>query len=116
IGSSYVKGNENNQYQADGQYYLGIGKVPSYAVVNLGARYTFNSHFELFGQMDNLLNRKYYTTGQLATSPYNDSGAFIAREFTASPSGDFPVRNTTFVSPGAPFTVVGGLRFTIGSR
>ncbi|HEY2382835.1 MAG TPA: TonB-dependent receptor [Terriglobia bacterium] len=116
LGSSYVKGNENNQYQADGQYYLGIGKVPSYGVVNLGTRYTFSPHLELFAQMDNLLNRKYYTTGQLATSPYSDSGAFIAREFTAYPSGDIPVRNTTFVSPGAPFTVFGGLKFTIGRR
>ena len=27
IGSSYVKGNENNQHQPDGQFYLGSGKV-----------------------------------------------------------------------------------------
>ena len=111
-----MKGNENNLYQPDGQYYLGSGKVPSYAVVNLGTRYTFNSHFELFAEMNNLLNRKYYTTGQLATSPYNDSGAFIAREFTPYPSGDYPVRNTTFVSPGAPFTIFGGLKVSFGKR
>ena len=116
IGSSYVKGNENNQYQADGQYYLGIGKVPAYAVVNLGTRYTFNPHLELFAEMNNLLNQKYYTTGQLATSPYNDSGAFIGREFTPYPSGDYPVRNTTFVSPGAPFTIFGGLKVNFGKH
>ena len=116
IGSSYVKGNENNLHQPDGQYYLGSGKVPSYAVVNLGTRYTFNPHFELFAQMNNLLNQKYYTTGQLATSPYNDSGAFIAREFTPYPTGDYPVRNTTFVSPGAPFTIFGGLKVSFGKR
>ncbi len=116
IGSSYVKGNENNQHQPDGQFYLGSGKVSAYAVVNLGARYTINSHFELFAQMNNLLNQKYYTTGQLATSPYDDNGNFIAREFTPYPSGDYPVRNTTFVSPGAPFTVFGGLKFTIARR
>ena len=66
--------------------------------------------------MNNLLNQKYYTTGQLATSPYDDNGNFIAREFTPYPSGDYPVRNTTFVSPGAPFTVFGGLKFTIARR
>jgi outer membrane receptor protein involved in Fe transport len=115
-GSSYVKGNENNLHQPDGQYYLGSGKVPSYAVANLGARYTINPHFELFAQMNNLLNRKYYTTGQLATSPYNDSGSFIAREFTPYRSGDYPVRNTTFVSPGAPFTVFGGLKVNFGEH
>jgi outer membrane receptor protein involved in Fe transport len=116
IGSSFVKGNENNQHQPDGQYYLGSGKVPSYAVVNLGTRYTFSPHYEIFAEMNNLLNRKYYTTGQLGTSPYNDSGAFIAREFTAYPSGDFPVRNTTFVSPGAPFGIFGGLKVSFGKR
>jgi outer membrane receptor protein involved in Fe transport len=116
IGSSYVKGNENNQYKADGQYYLGIGKVPSYAVINLGARYTFNPHFELFAELNNLLNTRYYTTGQLSDSPYNDSGAFTGREFTAYASGDFPVRNTTFVSPGAPFTVFGGLKVSFGKH
>lgn len=113
IGSSYVKGNENNLHQPDGQFYLGSGKVPAYAVVNLGARYTISSQFELFAQMNNLLNQKYYTTGQLTTSPYDDNGNFIAREFTPYPNGNYPVRNTTFVSPGAPFTVFGGLKFTI---
>ena len=116
IGSSFVKGNENNLHQPDGQFYLGRGKVPSYAVVNLGASYRFSSHFEFFAQMNNLLNTKYYTTGQLATSPYNDSGAFIAREFTPYPGGDYPLRNTTFVSPGAPFTVFGGLKVSLGKH
>ena len=116
IGSSYVKGNENNLYQPDGQYYLGMGKVPAFAVVNLGAHYTFSPHFELFAEMNNLLNQKYYTTGQLTDTPYNDSGAFIAREFTPYPSGDYPVRNTTFVSPGAPITVFGGLKASFGKH
>jgi outer membrane receptor protein involved in Fe transport len=64
IGSSYVKGNDNNLYKADGQYYLGQGKVGGYAVVNLSTRYAFTPHFEIFAEMNNLLNRKYYTTTQ----------------------------------------------------
>jgi outer membrane receptor protein involved in Fe transport len=116
IGSSFVKGNENNLHQPDGQYYLGPGKVPHYGVVNLGARYTFSSHFQLFAEINNLLNKKYFTTGQLATSPYNNQGAFVAREFTPYASGDYPVRNTTFVSPGAPFSVFGGLKVSFGRR
>jgi outer membrane receptor protein involved in Fe transport len=116
IGSSYVKGNENNLYQPDGQYYLGMGKVPSYGVVNLGVKYNFGPHYQLFAELNNLLNKRYYTTGQLATTPYNDSGAFTAREFTPYASGDYPVRNTTFVSPGAPFGAFGGLKVTFGKR
>ena len=84
--------------------------------MNLGARYSFGPRYQLFMEINNLLNRRYYTTGQLATSAYNDSGAFAAREFTPYPSGDYPVRNTTFVSPGAPFTVFGGLKVNFGRR
>jgi outer membrane receptor protein involved in Fe transport len=116
IGSSFVKGNENNLHQPDGQYYLGSGKVGAYGVVNLGARYSFGPHYELFAEINNLLNQRYYTTGQLATSPYNDSGAFAAREFTPYASGDYPVRNTTYVSPGAPITVFGGMKVSFGKR
>ena len=90
--------------------------MPAYGIVNLGSRYTFGPHYELFAEINNLLNRHYYTTGQLATSAYNDSGAFAAREFPAYKSGDYPVRNTTFVSPGAPVTVFGGLKVTFGKR
>ena len=116
IGSSYVRGNENNLHQADGQYYLGSGTTPGYGVVNLGTRYKFNPHFELFAQINNLLNRHYYTAGQLATTPYDDSGNFIGRPFTAYVSGDYPLRNTTYLSPGAPVTVFGGLKVSFGRR
>ena len=116
IGSSFVKGNENNLHRPDGRYYLGSGKTPAYGVVNLGARYSFGQHYQLFAEINNLLNKRYYTTGQLATSPYNDSGAFTGREFAPYASGDYPVRNTTYVSPGAPITVFGGLRVSFGRR
>ena len=116
VGSSYVKGNENNLHQPDGQYYLGSGKVSAFGVVNLGARYSFGPRYQLFAEINNLLDKHYYTTGQLATSAYNDSGAFAAREFTPYASGDYPVRNTTYVSPGAPITVFGGLKISLGRR
>ncbi|AFL86721.1 outer membrane receptor protein [Terriglobus roseus DSM 18391] len=116
IGSSFVKGNDNNLHQPDGQYYLGSGKSPGYGVVNLGSRYKFNPHFELFAEINNLLNRQYYTTGQLATTPYDNNGNFTARPFTAYASGDYPLRNTTYLSPGAPITVFGGMKVSFGSR
>ena len=116
ISSSYVRGNENNLHQPDGQYYLGSGKNPGYGVVNLGSRYTFSSHYEIFAEINNLLNRHYYTAGQLSDTPYNDSGAFVAREFTPYKSGDYPIRNTTYLAPGAPFGIFGGLKVTLGKR
>ncbi|MBS1798392.1 MAG: TonB-dependent receptor [Acidobacteria bacterium] len=119
IGSSYVRGNENNRHHPDGVYYLGSGQSPGYGVFNLGSRYKFGAHYELFAQINNLLNRHYYTAGQLASTPYDSNGNFTARPFgSISFGGDtaYPVRNTTFLAPGAPITVFGGLRVTFGKK
>ena len=116
ISSSYVKGNENNLHQPDGQYYLGKGTTPGFGVVNLGSRYTFNPHFELFAEINNALNRHYYTTGQLSDSPYDNNGNFIGRQYAPYPSGDYPLNNTTYLSPGAPITVFGGVKVSFGNR
>ena len=34
---SFARGNENNEHEPDGVYYLGAGETPAYTVVNLGA-------------------------------------------------------------------------------
>ncbi len=39
VSGSFARGNENNQHEPDGVYYLGAGSIPGYAVVNLGASY-----------------------------------------------------------------------------
>ena len=119
ISASYVRGNENNLHQPDGVFFLGPGKSPGYGVVNLGARYKINSYFELFGRVDNLLNRHYYTAGQLATTPYDSSGKFTAQPFgpiTFDGDTEFPVRSSTFLAPGAPITVFGGVRVIFGRK
>lgn len=120
IGASYVRGNENNLHKPDGQYYLGRGTSPGYGVVNLGSRYRFNAHYELFAQINNLLNRHYYTAGQLSSTPYDDSGNFTARTFPVYGAGGddaaYPVRNSTFLAPGAPIIAFGGLKVTFGKK
>lgn len=118
IGASYVRGNENNQHKADGVYYLGRGQSPGYGVVNLGTRYAMSKHYEVFAQINNALNRHYFTGGQLASTPYDDNGNFTARPFASIQlAGDtqYPVRNSTFLAPGAPITVFGGLRVSFGN-
>jgi len=119
ISSSYVRGNENNQHQPDGVYFLGPGKSPGYGVVNIGSRYKISNHFELFAQINNLLNRHYYSAGQLATTPYDDNGNFTPRPFKPiqfDGETEYPVRSSTFLAPGAPITVFGGLKVSIGKR
>jgi outer membrane receptor protein involved in Fe transport len=116
ISSSYVRGNENNLEKPDGQYYLGMGKSPGFGIVNLGTRYSFSSRYEIFAEIDNVLNRHYYTAGQLSDTPYDNNGNFIARAFPAYPSGDYPILNTTYLAPGAPIGIFGGLKVTVGKR
>jgi len=116
IGSAYVRGNENNLHTPNGVTYLGSGKSPGYGVINLGIRFKFNSHYELFAQVNNLLNRRYYTAGQLASSPYDANGNFAARPFPVLSTGDYAIRNTTFFSPGAPITAFGGMKVSFGKR
>jgi outer membrane receptor protein involved in Fe transport len=111
VGRSFARGNENNLDQPDGIYYLGQGFSPGYAVVNLGAHYQVQKRTQLFVQINNLLNRRYYTAAQLSPSPFDNSRNFIARPFPADASGNFPIRTSTFFAPGAPIGAWGGIRF-----
>jgi outer membrane receptor protein involved in Fe transport len=109
LSGAYARGNENNEHHPDGTYYLGEGRSPGYAVVNLGARYQVHRRAELFLQINNLLDRKYYTAAQLGPTGFTDTGNFIARPLPAI-NGEFPVRQSTFLAPGAPVGAWGGIR------
>ena len=104
--SAYVRGNENNAYQPDGLYYLGPGVMPGYAVVNFAAHYDLTRHLQLAIQVDNLLDRHYYTAGQIENTPFTSNGNLIFRPFPAyaegPEAGSYPVQSATFFSPGAP--------------
>jgi outer membrane receptor protein involved in Fe transport len=110
VGRSFARGNENNLDQPDGMYYLGQGYSPGYGVLNLGAHYQLQKRVQLFVQIDNLLNHRYYTAAQLGPSPYDNAGNFIARPFPPV-DGDYPIRTATFFAPGAPIGAWGGIRF-----
>lgn len=109
VSGSYARGNENNQHEPDGVYYLGPGSTAGYAVVNLGTAYRLTSRVELLAQITNLFNRRYHTAAQLGPLAFTDTGAFIARPLPPI-DGEFPVRHSTFYAPGAP------LRMWVGTR
>lgn len=108
-GRSFARGNENNLHQPDGRYYLGEGTSPGYAVVNLGARYDVHRRVQLFAQVTNLLNRRYYSAAQLGATGFTTAGNFIARPFPPV-GGEFPVQQSVFLAPGAPRGAWVGLR------
>jgi outer membrane receptor protein involved in Fe transport len=109
VSSSYARGNENNLDQPDGLYYLGPGTSPGYSVLNFGARYQVHRRLQLFVQVNNLMDRHYYTAAQLGATAFTDSGTFIARPLPAI-GADFPVVHATFYAPGAPRAAWGGIR------
>lgn len=111
FSGQYVRGNENNRHEAgtatdlngDTRTFLGSGRVPSYAVVNANARFTFAAGLELFAKVTNLFDRRYYTAGALAENPFDASGNF-------STDSDTWTRET-FQSPGAPRAGWIGVRY-----
>ncbi|WP_263409777.1 TonB-dependent receptor [Terriglobus tenax] len=116
---SYARGNENNQHQPDGVYYLGAGRTDAYGIANVGARYTFSSRFELFAQINNLFDTHYATAAQLGGTPFDSNGNFIGRPFASIRyEGEtvYPLRHSTFLAPGAPINVFGGLRVTFQKK
>lgn len=108
-GGSIARGNENNEHEPDGTYYLGEGAVDGYAVVNLGGRFKVSNHLELIGQVNNLLDRRYATAAQLGPTGFTAAGVFQAQPLPAT-GGEFPLIHSTFVAPGAP------IRAWVGAR
>ena len=109
--SSFARGNENNEHAPDGTYYIGPGTSPGYAVVNVAARYQINRRLELFVRINNLFDKRYFTTAQLGPTGFTAEGNFIARPF-APVDGEFPLQHATFYAPGAPLGAWGGIRIT----
>ncbi len=117
IGSSYARGNENNEHQAEAPFYLGTGEIGGYTVFNLGVEYRPLSALTVFAQVNNLLDREYYTAAQLGSTGFNAQGEFVARPF-AGPvvDGERPLLGSTFLAPGAPRTYWFGARFSFAVK
>jgi outer membrane receptor protein involved in Fe transport len=109
LSDAFARGNENNEHEPDGTYYLGEGRSPGYTVANLGARYELNRHIELFARVNNLFDKRFYTAAQLGPTGFTAEGNFIARPFAAV-DGEFPLQHATFLAPGAPRAAWGGVR------
>jgi outer membrane receptor protein involved in Fe transport len=113
FSDQYARGNENNQHVAvssansyDGNDYYGSGKVKGYAVFNLDSRYEFNaSGWQLFAKVNNVFDRKYYTSGLLGENAFNNNSEF---------SADADAKKELFLAPGAPRAAWIGMRYDFG--
>jgi outer membrane receptor protein involved in Fe transport len=112
VSGSYARGNENNQHQPDGTYYLDSGRSAGYAVFNLNSRYQASRGIDFFAQIGNLFDRRYTTGAQLGPTAFPGGGGVVARPF--APVGtDYPVVHSTFFAPGAPRTLWVGLKYSM---
>ncbi len=119
VAGAYARGNENNAHQSDGMVYLGAGRNPGYAVLNLSGDWRpkgpQSGGLVLFAHVNNLLDRRYSTAAQLGATAFDAQGNFVARPFPANANGDRPLLHSTFYAPGAPRSVTLGLRYSFGS-
>ncbi|WP_213954828.1 MULTISPECIES: TonB-dependent receptor [unclassified Variovorax] len=112
---SNLRGNENGLHTPDGVYYTGPGRSAGYAVFNLGVDYKPRPGLKFFVQVTNLFNTKYTTGGQLGANGFTNTGAYIARGLPQNANGDFPVSQSSLMSPGAPRAGWVGVRYTFGT-
>ncbi len=101
FSDQYSFGNENNEHQGEG------AKVSGYTIVNLDTRYKFgNTGWQLFGRVNNIFDKEYYTAGMLGENFFDETGAFNGGEDEFS----------FLVSPGAPLAGWIGVRYEFGGK
>ncbi|MDQ6628031.1 MAG: TonB-dependent receptor [Pseudomonadota bacterium] len=106
-----ARGNENGSHVADGVFYLGPGRSPGYAVLNLGATRQATRSLTVFARVGNLLDRRYATAAQLGATGFDATGRFVAQPLPRDGQGRYPVRSSTFFAPGAPRLFSAGMRY-----
>jgi outer membrane receptor protein involved in Fe transport len=111
MAGSNARGNENGQHAADGSFYLGPGRSAGYAVANLGAAYKPAKGVKLYAQVKNLFDTRYNTAAQLGVAGFDAQGHFPPPSFPAGADGQTPRQYTTFYAPGAPRSLVLGVRY-----
>jgi outer membrane receptor protein involved in Fe transport len=105
-----ARGNENGRHAPDGIFYLGPGRSPGYAVINLAATMEATRSLSFFARIANVLDRRYSTAAQLGATGFDAAGRFVSQPFPADAQGRSPLRSSTFFAPGAPRLFSAGLR------
>ena len=90
LSSMFVRGNENNQHQAGGEF-GGKGETGAFAIVNLRTSYQITPMVSVFARVNNVFDREYNTAGVLGERRVNFDGSITGEEIS-----------TTAFGPGAP--------------
>ena len=99
--SQYALGDENNQDVH--------GRLPSYAVVHLDARYQASPDLQFFMQIANLFDRRYQSIALLGANVFTGPGGSFGPAHGVDPVAE------QFRAPGAPRGIWAGLRYSFGA-
>jgi outer membrane receptor protein involved in Fe transport len=86
-------------------------RVPGYMLLGLRASYRPAEQWELFARVSNVFDRRHETFGAVAPD-FFPQGRLIAPHEAVPNEAASKARNARFVAPGAPRTIVAGLRHT----
>lgn len=98
VGSQYFVGDENNQQP----------QLPFYYVVNAHASYQVTDHVQIFGFINNLLNRQYATYGTFYGT--GTTAGLVNTTLAANAASALPDARTITVAQ--PLSVYGGVKIT----
>jgi len=84
----YARGNENNQHQAgivnipgDGPVeFKDNGRIPGFAVFNLGVNHALNKNLTLIARLNNVFDREYFNGALLGGNIFDRNGALVDDE------------------------------------
>jgi len=101
FSDQYAHGNENNDDHGEG------AKIGGYTIVNLDTRYRFgDTGWQVFGKVNNVFDKEYYTGGMLGETFFEADGTFM----------DGDDERSSLVSPGAPRAAWVGVRYEFGGK
>lgn len=105
IGTSSMvtQGNEDGKIEDDVSY---NAKVKGYQLLNLHANYEAQKGLDYFARINNVFDTRFETYGMMAMSMFNADGSLIANSNSATGPNV-----SRFVAPGAPRSVMVGLRY-----
>jgi outer membrane receptor protein involved in Fe transport len=109
VSSLVTQGNEDGLVQDAGPGEApqrGDWRVRGYALVSLRANYRLAADWELFARVSNVCDRRYETYGAVAPDLFPNGRQLKPHE------GAVDAAHSRFVAPGAPRTVVAGVRYS----
>lgn len=107
----YARGNENNQHQAGvvnipGQgpvEFKDNGRIPGFAVFNLGVNHALNKNLTLIARLNNVFDRKYFNGALLGGNMFDRNGSLVDDEDD--------ITYESFLAPGTPRNAWVGVSF-----